>query len=232
MNPQLIESASWRIVTELVRRYPDTFVVVETHPAEGMYNCLSLFNKDLGHAADFNRYGYFRVFGRFDGVREMPEPLEIWPALINAFSPKEVLDRVADMLGLPHPPKMPASTPATMVYRFISAALGQAVFGVTPWECHSGMVGTLNQGIGIPNPDLNHFPGAVARLATSLAGDFLGIPAFRFWLVYREGKPVVCLETTGTAWDSDGKAYELYKLYAKDRRIWPLVWQVMGQHLG
>ena len=48
MNRQLIEAASWRVACELIRRYPDRLIVIETHPADGQYDCLSIYeSRDL-----------------------------------------------------------------------------------------------------------------------------------------------------------------------------------------
>jgi hypothetical protein len=35
------EAASWQLTAELVSRYPDRFMVIETHPAGGMYDCIT-----------------------------------------------------------------------------------------------------------------------------------------------------------------------------------------------
>jgi len=61
MNRQLVEIASWRIVSELMRRYPRKFHVIETHPCSGQYDCLALYTPDGTHVADFNRGGRFRI---------------------------------------------------------------------------------------------------------------------------------------------------------------------------
>lgn len=37
----ILEAASWRLTAELVRRYPNRFSVIETHPGGGQYNCKS-----------------------------------------------------------------------------------------------------------------------------------------------------------------------------------------------
>jgi hypothetical protein len=42
INRQLIEIASWRLISDICRRYPETFTIIETHPGGGLYDCLSL----------------------------------------------------------------------------------------------------------------------------------------------------------------------------------------------
>ena len=42
----ILEAASWRLTAELVRRYPDRFSVIETHPGGGQYDCITLIDED------------------------------------------------------------------------------------------------------------------------------------------------------------------------------------------
>ena len=139
MNRQLVEIASWRIVSELTRRYPGKVNVLETHPGGGQYNCLSLFDKKQKHIADFNRAGRFHVFYSYEGV-EQREPFEIWPAMMGEYDQKRVLDKVSDDLGLPIPAKLPAAVPSTVVYRFIASFLSHEVFGIQSWCCVNGVL--------------------------------------------------------------------------------------------
>ncbi len=45
VNQQLVEIASWRIVSELIRRHPEKFTVIETHPGGVQYDCLTLYDE-------------------------------------------------------------------------------------------------------------------------------------------------------------------------------------------
>ena len=132
MNAQLIEVASWRIVSELLRRYPGKFVMVETHPGGGQYDCLSLFH-DKRHVADLNRVGNFNVFNG----KQDPSPKSIWQLLAEE-PPQDVLDKVCRRLDLHIPAKLPPSTPDVIVYRFIAAFLSHSVFVKEKWECRNG----------------------------------------------------------------------------------------------
>ena len=56
-NKQLIEIASWRIVSELYRRHPGKFKIIETHPGGGQYDCLSLQaeNQDIADITELDK---------------------------------------------------------------------------------------------------------------------------------------------------------------------------------
>ena len=227
MNHQLIEIASWRIVSELCRRYPGKFTVLETHPGGGQYDCLSLFDKKQKHIADFNRAGRFHVSSSYDGV-EQREPFAIWPEMMEEYDQKRVLDKVSDDLGLPIPAKLPAALPTTVVYRFIAAFLSHAVFGVQRWYCINGVEDASGYGGGIRNAFFEQFPQARGRLEIHETTDFFREPAYRFWFICKEENPVLCIETNGVIWTATGKAYNLKELYAAKHRIWPLVMEVAG----
>jgi hypothetical protein len=67
-------------------------------------------------------------------------------------------------------------------------------------------------------------------LRTSIPNDFQRQPAYRFWFIKKNGKPKICIETTGTVW-VPGKEFNLMDMYQKDRRIWSLVFTAVGQLL-
>jgi hypothetical protein len=98
MNPQWIEIASWRMVSELHRRYPDLFNVIETHPGGGQYDCLSLYDHKERHIADFNRRGSLHVFAGF-GDSATPGSFDIWSEMSNSEHPKITLDQISAMLA-------------------------------------------------------------------------------------------------------------------------------------
>lgn len=222
MNAQLIEAASWRIVSELHRRYPGKFVLVETHPCGGQYDCLSLFH-DKRHVADFNRAG---AFHDFNGQTSF----DIWRLLAEE-EPQAVLDQICRGLELPIPAKLPPSTPDVIVYRFIAAFLSHSVFGKEKWECRNGYDDSTGMGECGVSHLFNQFPEAKERLRVSVPNDLLEIPAYRFWFVIRDYKPLICLETTGAVWNDKGQSFDLTKLYKEEKRIWPVVMAIAGHLL-
>jgi hypothetical protein len=230
MNRQLIEIASWRIVSELFRRYPSTFRLIETHPGGGLYDCLSLYDAGMRHIADFNRQGRFHVFNRFDQGKALSEPLEIWDHMINAEDPRTVLDQISTMMGLPVPGKLPHSQPDTIAFRWIASFLTHAAFGREKWECRNGVLDTSGFGGGI-RPFFEMFPDANKRLDVSMPTDLLSTSAYRFWFIIRNEVPLLCVEAEGHVWDERGNTFNLADLYKKERRIWPLVVKIAGHML-
>ena len=155
INAQLIEIASWRIVSELLRRYPGRFILIETHPGGGQYDCLAIYTKDLKHIADFNRVGSFHIFERLDGKQVTQEPMDIWLALITEKRPQKILDEICTNLGLLIPKRVPSSTPEIITYRFIAAFLAGTAFGRDKWECRNGMLDSSGFG-DIPDSEFGH----------------------------------------------------------------------------
>jgi hypothetical protein len=224
MNQQLIEIASWRIVTELYRRYPGEFRVIETHPGGGQYDCLSLYDeRDFSNLAHFNRGGSLFIH------RTKQRMEQIWEDLLNAPNPKAILDTICQMLGYSKVSKMPPSTPTTLVYRFIATFLTHAAFGIQTWECRSGIIDTSGYGGGIVK-DFERFPQAQKRVEVRMDRDLLDEPAYRFWFLKKNGKPLICLETTGHLWIRDElKTYDLVDIYnLNHRRIWATVVATVG----
>ena len=222
MNEQLHPSA---LLVKLHRRYPAHFVMVETHPGGGQYDCLSLFHDKL-HVADFNRVGNFNVFNG----KQDPSPKSIWQLLAEE-QPQDVLDHVCRRLDLHIPAKLPPSTSDVIVYRFIAAFLSHSVFGREKWECRNGYYDSTGMGECGVSHLFNQFPEAKERLRVSVPNDLLEIPAYRFWFVIRDYKPLICLETTGTVWNDKGQSFDLTKLYKKEKRIWPVVMAIAGHLL-
>lgn len=234
MNAQLIEIASWRLVSELHRRYPEKFKIIETHPGGGIYDCLTLIealiDRKQRHIADFNRVGRFHVFNRFDD-KEPKEPFHIWPEMLRSDNPIAILDRVSDLLGLQVPSTLPSSTPTTLVYRFISAFLNHFTFGKDKWECRNGYFDSSDILGSYEVSDFEYFSLAQQRLRSVFPDDVLEQPAYRFWFLRKDEKPMLCLETTGVVWNLKGASFNLIDLYKKSNRIWPVVYEVAGDYL-
>lgn len=225
MNSQLVEVASWRLISELFRRYPGKFSLIETHPGGGMYDCLTLVHNQR-HVADFNRVGCFHVTDNQNG-----EPsLDIWRSMVEEDT-QNVLDQVCRRLELKIPAKLPPSTPDVIVYRFIATFLTHALFGKGRWECRNGCIDSSGMDVCGKSLAFDQFPAAQDRVRIAISGDFLQEPAYRFWFILKDGKPIMCIETTGTAWNYEGQSINLFSLYKKEKKIWPLIWGVAGHLL-
>ena len=226
MNTQLVEIASWRIVSELHRRYPNKLKVTETHPGGGLYDCLTLFDEKQRHIADFNREGSLHIFATFDNSA-LQESLDIWTEMFDTTNVKGTLDRISSMLGLPIPSKLPPSTPTTLIYRFISAFLTHSAFGIHRWECRNGCLDTSGPEDGGKRHHLfEKFPGLGNENNLRKIEPFYGEYAYNFWFLLKNDVPVLCLDTCGIVYRIDGKSYDLGELYQVNRKIWPLIFEV------
>jgi len=231
VSPQLKEIASWRIVSELARRYPDKFTIIETHPGGGQYDCLSLYIKNKIHIADFNRKGSLHIFNTVNG-KQVNYSRSIWDVIIASEDLKQILDDICSRIKLKIPAKLPSSTKSILVYRFIAELLTHAAFGIKEWSCKNGMHDSSgSEGLMIKD-DFKKFPGAKNRLAVRLPDDVLREAGYRFWFIRINDAPVLCLETTGTVWDLKGNTYDLMELYKKDRKIWSVIHTVAGNLLS
>jgi hypothetical protein len=229
MNSQLIEIASWRMVSELHRRHPNKFTVIETHPCSGQYDCLSLFDTEQRHIADFNRKGRLHVFDKFDH-NQPPEPFDIWRETFSEHNVKDTLDKISLMLGLSIPSKLPPSNASTLVYRFITEFLTHSAFGIHRWECRNGVFGTSGYGGGVASA-FDNFEKAQIRLRLLLPTDALREPAHCFWFIYKNKTPVLCIETNGTVWNKNGNEFKLADLYSSKHRMWEIVMEIAGDLL-
>ena len=231
ISRQVIEAASWRIVCELFRRYPRRFVLVQTHPGGGQYDCLTLLDQKLQHIADFNRPGSFHVWDkRIASSPPLSEP-DFWERVIESEDPRNALDYVASTLRLPDVKKLPKSTPEVLVYRLVADFLTHTVFRRAKRRCVNGFLDTSGYSGGPQTALFERFPVAKERLLERRKDDVLGEPAYRFWFICRDGDPVLCLDKDGTAWTRDGQVHDLPGLYRQHKRIWPLVWKLLGPYL-
>jgi len=161
MNRQLIEVASWRLVSEIIRRYPEKYTVIQTYPGGGMYDCLSLYTKkDHLHIADLNREGSFHVF--LEGAKSS---FDIWQMMFNTHDlKKDILNRVSEALRMPVPAKLPPSTPEILCYRFIATFLSHTAFTRDNWRCRNGFFdSSAPYECGGEIKDFEKFPGAIDR---------------------------------------------------------------------
>jgi len=221
---QLIEAASWRLVAEVLRRHPH-LQVVETHPGGGQSDCLSILLEDDASGPDsqiaLNRSGGVHFFAGVDHRHHWPE---FWNDYLSAPDPRRIVSEVCGKAGLPAVRRLPASTPAVVVYRFIAAFMATSIMGRKSWECRngyndsSGMEGSYVRGEWFAS-----FPAALARLSVRLPDDPMAEPVSRFWFICKSGRRSSVLKRPARAWDLEGTEFDLMKLYRVRHRIWPVV---------
>lgn len=231
---QLVEMASWRLATEVVRRYPSTLRIVETHPGGGQYDCLTLV---AGQRSDLDRIDLNRAGSVFVWQRHQESWSWVWRGAwaeaVASDDSKKLADRLCAKAGLAGVERPPPTSAATIGFRVASAFLAHAAFGRTFWECRNGYEDTSGYGGGVRRNLFEAFPGATARLEMRESGDFLDVPAYRFWFLVKDGAPSLAFEvTSGLAWLLDGRELDLLALYrAFSHRVWHVVWTIAGDLL-
>jgi hypothetical protein len=224
IDRSVLEAASWRLASELVRRHPRTTRVLHTHPGGGQYDCLTITSPaGTGAAVQLNRNGTIQVHSRFDGqIDECWEPTH-WDEYLRA-DPRDFLDRLERACGLPRPSHVPPAEPRTLTYRVLSALAATAVKSVHPIRIDSGYFDSSGGGSG-PNPAIDSFPSIPRRLLRPLDDDPFGEPGYRFWVVLRDRVPILAFEQEeGTAWTQHhNEGIDLMDLYALSGRSLPIV---------
>lgn len=195
----VIEAASWRLASELMRRHPTGARLFRGHPGGGQYDVLWI--KEVGAdgmAVDggnipMNRNGTIQVHGQF---REVPgrdwEPTG-WDEYLAA-EPKEFLERLERAAGWAAPKQVPAATPTTLTYRLLAAMTAGSMKSLHPITIEMGYVDTSGYGGG-SNTLLRQFtlPDSITALRPD---DWFEDPGYRFWIPCRDGKPLMLIEQT------------------------------------
>lgn len=214
----VVEAASWRLASELVRRHPTAVRLIRGHPGGGQSDCLWLLPL-VGENGDvrLNRVGTIQVLGRFDG-----RPVDDWrPTDWNEYlfaEPRGFLDRLERSAGLPSPAQVPSATPRTLTFRLLAAIATTAFKSVHPIEIQQGFIDSSGYDAG-PNSNLDGFPIDPARLRAR-PDDFFDEARYRFWIVVRDGVPVLAIDQAdAVAWTShQDTPIELMTLYKQSRR--------------
>ena len=214
----VVEAASWRLASELVRRHPTALRLIRGHPGGGQSDCLWLLAL-IGDQGDvrLNRVGTIQVLERFDGrPADGWRPTE-WSEYLFA-EPRGFLDRLEREAGLPTPSQVPSSTPRTLTYRVLAAIAATAFKSVHPTEIQQGFVDSSGYDAG-PNPNLDGFPIDPARLRAQ-PDDFFGEARYRFWIVVRDEVPILAVDQADAfAWTPhDSSPIQLMGLYERSRR--------------
>ena len=96
---QMEEIASWRLASEMVRRYPNKLSIIETHPGGGQYDCLTLISEVDGITIHVNRGGSITIFSEDDRELAVPWSQSWSQNLIAADDLKRPLDQLCEIIG-------------------------------------------------------------------------------------------------------------------------------------
>lgn len=194
----VIEAASWRLASELMRRHPTRLRLTRTAPGSGIYNCLSITSRPQGPGAiHLNRVGTIHAGERFDD-QSGSDWNPTWHDYL-ATKPLAFLERLEYAAGLPSPDHAPPTTPTTLTYRILATIAALAFKTVDTVDVEEGFIDSA--GGGGPNPAMSAFPAIAPELLRPKPTDHFGEPGYRFWIVVRSGKPWLAFEDEqGLAW--------------------------------
>jgi len=219
---------SWRFITEFWRRFPNRFYLIEAHPGGGQYDCLVLLTKGKNpkFAIDVNRGGSVHIHKNAFGLGDDITLHSDWLSRMLQPTSAEFLNEIAQEARIVPPKQLPASTPVTIVYRFISDFLTHSTGRLEKWECRNGYEDTSGYGGGQRHYLFEKFPGLRKEEILRQTEPFYGKYEYNFWFLLKNDVPVLCLDTSGVAYRIDGISHDLGFLYVSKRKIWPLIFEV------
>jgi hypothetical protein len=231
---KLEEIVSWRLMTELWRRFPKHFDLIEAHPCSGQYDCLVLMTKGENptFAIDVNRGGGSVHIHKnaFDLGSRMVTHSD-WTGELLGKSPRRFIDSIANETGLNQPCKLPASTPATIAYRYIADFLTHSVSTLDSWTCLNGFNDSSGYDGGVRDSLFRKFPSLHDREVLEQCSGKYGYCEYSYWFLVKNGDPMLCVDINGRLFRPNGEFYDLKIVYKKERRIWPLIHQTAGDML-
>jgi len=226
-NRQLEEIISWRIITEIWRRFPKHFDLIEAHPSGGMADSLALMikNEKGGSAIAVNRGGgSVHIFKHAFGINEATVRYEDWVDQIIDSSPKEFTNKIVNETGLVQMGQRPPSTPTTITYRYISEFLTHSIGQNEKWYCLNGFNDSSGfEGCVVRDALFKEFPSLnnphVLHQVIGRQGQY----AYGYWFLLKDKKPILCLDINGRLFRTNGDSYDLTSLYKNKRSIWSLI---------
>lgn len=243
LSGRLIEIASWRLATELLRHAPSKFDLVELHPG-GHHDGLQLRPRDHDTAPRIalNRTGGAAHILWKDGRYWSWQGF--WHAAVQADDSRELVRSLLVKANVEVPAKLPPTDAPVLVCRTISALLSLTAFSPMLWEGRNGMLDIPDLGGERRTNYFRAFPEASERVAVHEKTDILSEPAFRFWFLvdrgargpyeahglddWGNGNPLLSFESsTGVAWSRDGTAFDLMSRYERRRRLSDVVGELL-----
>jgi hypothetical protein len=225
---RFVLAQSWWIASEIVRRDPK-LLIIETHPGNGMYDCLSLIRRtdtETPTLIDLNREGRVHVH-----AAETFEPIT-WAGAFAARGGHDIVHALEKAAGLTPAAKAPPTGPRVLTYRLIARILASLVDDRHQWDARNGQLDS--SGMDATNdhrPELLRFPSVVEALCDKRPDDLFGRPAYRFWTLLRDADPVAVLDTDGRLHLQDQPPIEVPPLYRRSRSLTTVISEAMGHIL-
>lgn len=245
-NAAATQAAAWWVAAELVRRHPKRLMVIETHPAGGMYDCLSVYRRERVPNSEPDKPGKLILHMNLDGGAhlthgawfEMSEAAQSeerfnWPEVILSNRRRSyVIEQLEAVERLSVPKRAPCTTRRSIGPRVISAFVGRTAFGrgsdreasdrgELPWTMINGWslsesYSSYRSELFDPFPEIGFRPPADGLPGADEA------PVYDYWFaVDQEGDPSVAVDVSrGRAWTPGEQDLDLLTAYsANGRRI-------------
>lgn len=227
-NRNIRNAASWRIGSELARRYPNDVVLIDSIPIEGVdYDCLRVVRLDGDGYVDFNRnsWGSASCNGPGESEGVMMAFLLEW---ISVADRRRMVRRVSECLGMPPVKPVPPTSRRVLAYRALAAFLQAHAMDRHRWSVDgAGVIVPL--AIAQRTDLIKVFPGLrIGRSVIDNEGDFATDAAFCTWFVCRNESPLVYVSTDARAKNRKGGEADLFETYSRSKRIDDVVAQLAG----
>jgi hypothetical protein len=219
----VIEAASWRLASELMRRHPNEARLIQGHSGGGQYDLLWILGLDNSRLdIRLNRTGTIQVHGRADGSPHIDWAPTPWREYLEA-EPRTFLTKLERAAGWTAQNNVPSSTNITLTYRVLATLASFGMKTVHPIVIEMGYIDSSGMGGG-PNQWLNEFDVPL-KLRDRREDDFYGEPGYRFWIAHRDRTPLFAIEqTSATAWFvGSGASVDLMTSYRQNHKELPIV---------
>ncbi len=212
-DTSVLEAASWRLASELVRRHPGRLRLIRAQWGSG-HDVLWLLPRLEGPGdVRLNRTGSIRVLQPFEKAAASESSWHrSWDDYLRA-DPRRFLADLEAASGLPAPPGVPGATSTTLTLRVLASIAATAVKSVDTIDIQPGFI-DANDG-GAPNSVLEAFSAIPPKLLRARGDDFHGQPGYRFWVVVRGSTPLLAVDQhEATAWTTQREhGLDLMRLY-------------------
>ncbi len=188
-HSSVVEAASWRLATGIVRRHPD-LVIRREHPGGGQSDCLAV-RSSRGLLMYLNRVGTIQLHG-MENTSGDPnwQPTE-WRTSLTAKHPRSFGRELETAARLPDVAQTPENSPAVLVYRLLTAIASLHVLA-EPVAISMRTIDSSGYGGG-PAEWLQDFPWIAERIRAGQADPF------GFWHARARGRSRARADIAG--WD-------------------------------
>ncbi|GEM_PF-3022461 len=232
---------SWWFASEIQRRHPE-FLIVEMHPGGGMYDVLAIMDQEV-YKPDFNGDSNKLMINREGTIQghktvilpdgessfETEMLVKDWHDIYDTDDSYRFLRIFEQRMRWMAPSETPHTSPRTLAYRFIAAALHLQLHAKELWDARNSFKDSSEMMIGEPEPRfIKEFPAAVEDRNIVQKQGFWGEPDSHFWALTRDGEAHLLISIEGKVYFRNGNAIDLMKIYDKNnRKLMPTVLAVM-----